>query len=79
MEGSYIDIVRLTDFHVERGFIYCTLLFFSKNKTITVRQTLQIDAYIIWRLMENEEFDERMSMKLWRDVENSNKFSESEF
>jgi hypothetical protein len=79
MEGSYIDIVRLTDFHVERGFIYCTLLFFSKNKIITVRQTLQKDACIIWRLMEKEEFDERLSMKRWRDVENSNKFSESKF
>jgi hypothetical protein len=77
-EESDIDIVRLTDVHVERGYLYCSLFFFSKNKIITVCQTLKKDATINWRLMANEEFDERMSMKLWRDVENSNKFSESE-
>ena len=68
-EGGYVDIVRLTDVHIERGFLYCSLFFFSKNKIITVRQTLQKDAYIIWRLMDSEEFDEIMSRRLWQEVD----------
>jgi hypothetical protein len=68
-EGDDIDIVRLANVHLERGYLYCSLFFFSKNEIITVRQTLQKDAYIIWRLMDNEEFDEIMSRKLWEQVE----------
>jgi hypothetical protein len=67
-EGSDIDIVRLTDVHIERGYLYCSMFFFSKNKIITVRQTLQKDVYIIWRLMDNQEYDELMSRRLWQEV-----------
>jgi hypothetical protein len=73
-EGSNIDIVRLTDVHIERGYLYCSLFFFSKNKIITVRQTLQKDAYIIWRLMDREEFDEIMSIRLWHEVNKEDEF-----
>ncbi len=67
-EGGYIDIVHLTDVHLENGFLYCSLYFFSKKRSITVRQTLQKDASIIWRLMDREEYDELMSRKLWYEV-----------
>ena len=67
-EDRVVDIVRLTDVLIERDYLYCSLFFFSKNKIITVRQILQKDASIIWRLTENEEFDEAMSMKLWQEV-----------
>jgi|WetSurSiteA1Bulk_404760.scaffolds.fasta_scaffold10834_2 hypothetical protein len=67
-EGWYVDIVRLTDVHIERGYLFCSLFFFSKNKIITVRQTLQKDAYIIWRLMDIGDYDEIMSRRLWHDV-----------
>jgi len=67
-EDNDIDIVRLTDVHIEHGYVYCCMFFFSKNKIITVRQILQRDASIIWRLTENEEFDEAMSMRLWQEV-----------
>lgn len=68
-EGGVVDIVRLTDVHIERGYLYCSLFFFSKNEIITVRQIMQKDSYIIWYLMENEEFDEAMSMRLWQQVD----------
>jgi len=67
-EGT-IDIVRLNDVHIERGYLYCSLFFFSKNNIITVRQTMLKNKYILWRLMDNEEFDEIMSRRLWQEIE----------
>jgi hypothetical protein len=60
-EDGYIDIVRLVDVNIEKGYLYCSLYFFNKNKIITVCQIMQKDTYIIWRLLDNEEFDEIMS------------------
>src|SRR5665647_1279503 len=71
-ENGYVDIVRLTDVHIERGFLYCSLFFTSKNKIITVRQSLLKDVYIHWRLMDNEEYDELMSRRLWQEVNRKN-------
>ena len=67
-EDGDIDIIRLTDVHLERGYLYCSLLFFSKNQIITVRHTLLKGAKIIWRLLDNREYDELMSRKLWQEV-----------
>ena len=63
-EGCYVDIVRLLDVHKEKGYLCCTLFLLSQNKIITVSQILQKDTYIIWRLMDNREFDEILSRGL---------------
>ena len=46
-EDNDIAIVRLRDIHIERGYLYCSMIFFSKNMIITIRQTLQKDPFII--------------------------------
>jgi hypothetical protein len=67
-ESSNLEIVRLTNVHVERGYLYCSLFFTSKNKIITVRHTRQKGTYVLWRMMDREEYDELMSMRLWYEV-----------
>ena len=67
-EDDDIDIVRLTNVHIERGYLYCSLFFFSRNKIITVRQTMLKRAPILWSLSDNKEFDELMSRRLWQNV-----------
>ncbi len=69
-ENGFVDIVRVTDVLIERGYILCSLFFTSKNKIISVRHTLQKGTYVLWRLMDNEEFDEIMSRRLWSEIEN---------
>jgi hypothetical protein len=78
-ESGYVDIVRLTDVHFERGYLYCSLFFFSKNKIITVCQTLKKNQYAIWRLMDNEEYDEIMSRRLWKEVSSMENLLEFDF
>lgn len=68
-EGGYVDIVRLIDVHTDKGFLYCSLYFFSKKKITTVSQIMQKNTYIVWRLMDNREFDEIMDRRLWREIE----------
>lgn len=67
-EGGHVYIVRLNDVFTDKGYLYCSLFFFSKNKIITVCQIMKKDTYIIWKLMDNEEFDEIMSRRLWQEV-----------
>lgn len=67
-DNEQIDIVRLTDIHFERGYLYFNLFFFSKNQTITVRHTLMKGTNAIWKILDNREFDERMSRRLWREI-----------
>lgn len=64
-EGGNIDILRLIDVRKDKGYLDCTLYFFSKNKIGTVSHILKKEAYIIWRLMDNREYDEIMSRRLW--------------
>jgi len=78
-ENDLIDIVRLTDVHIERGFLYCSLFFFSKNQIITVRHTLMKGTKVIWRLLDNREFDERMSIRLWNEVNEEVELLEFDF
>jgi hypothetical protein len=68
-EGRYLDIVRLLDVYQAKGYIYCTLYFFTRNKISTVSQMFNTNKYTIWRIMDNEEYDERMSMRLWQEVD----------
>lgn len=77
--NRYVDIVRLTDVHFERGFLYCSLFFFSKNKIITVRQTMIKSKRIFWRLLDDKEFDEIMSIKLWQEVCDQDEFLDIDF
>ena len=67
-DNEEIDIVRLTDVHFEREYLYCSLFFFSKNQIITVRHTLKKGTKAIWRLLDNREFDERISRRLWCEI-----------
>jgi hypothetical protein len=59
----------MLDVYQASGYLYCTLYFFTKNKILTVSQILNPDDYTIWRIMDNEEYDERMSMRLWHDID----------
>ena len=78
-EGDNVEIVRLTSVHTERRYLYCSLLFFSMNKIITVRQTMLKDAPVLWSLSDNREFDEIMSIKLWNEVSKEEELLEFEF
>ena len=69
VEEGDIDIVRMLDVYQAKGYLYCTLYFFTRNKIATVSQILNPDDYGIWRIMDNEEYDERMSMHLWQEVD----------
>ena len=69
VEEGDIDIVRMLDVYQAKGYLYCTLYFFTRNKIDTVSQILNPDDYGIWRIMDNEEYDERMSMRLWHDID----------
>jgi len=78
-EGDNVDIVRLTDVHIERRYLYCSLFFFNINKIITVRQTMLKDAPVLWRLLDNREYDELMSIKLWNEVSRAENLLEFDF
>ena len=78
-EGNNVEIVRLTNVHTERRYLYCSLFFFSRNKIITVRQTMLKDAPVIWSLSDNKEFDELMSIKLWNEVSRAENLLEFDF
>ena len=78
-EDYDIDIVRLTEVHIERGYLYCSLFFFSRNKIITVRQTMLKGAPVLWTLSDNREFDEAMSIKLWKEVDKGKELLEFDF
>ena len=78
-ESSNFEIVRLTNVHIEKGYLYCSLFFTSKNKLITVRHTMQKGTYILWRLMDKEEYDELISRKLWYEVTRNEELLEFDF
>ena len=78
-EGDNVDIVRLTDVHTERRYLYCSLFFFSMNKVINVRQTMLKDAPVIWSLSDNGEFDEIVSIRLWNAVNKEKELLEFDF
>ena len=78
-EDDEIDIIRLTNVHIERGYLYCSLFFFSRNKIITVHQTMLKGAPVLWSLSDNKEFDELMSFRLWNDANNGQELLEFDF
>ena len=78
-EDERIYIVRLTNVHIERGYLYCSLFFFSRNKIITVRQTMLKGAPVLWSLSDNKEFDELMSFRLWHDANKGQELLEFDF
>lgn len=78
-EGDDVDIVRLTNVHIERGYLYCSLFFFSRNKIITVRQTMLKGAPVLWSLSDNKEFDELMSFRLWNEANKGQELLEFDF
>ena len=78
-ENSYLEIVQLTNVHIEKGYLYCSLFFTSKNKIITVRHTMQKGTYVLWRILDLEEFDELMSRKLWYEVTKDEELLEFDF
>lgn len=78
-ENGFVDIVRLTNVLIERGYILCSLFFTSKNKIITVRHIMQKDTNILWRIKDIEEFDEIMSRRLWDEVTKDEELLEFDF
>ena len=78
-EGDNVEIVRLTNVHIKRRYLFCSLFFFSRNKIITVRQTMLKDAPILWTLSDNREFDEIMSFRLWNEVNKGEELLEFDF
>jgi len=68
-EGNHIDIVRLLDVFKDKNYLYCTLYFFNENRVATVSHIIYPDDYLIWQILENREFDEIMSRRLWREVD----------
>lgn len=45
------------------------MYFFNENRIVTVSHIIYPDDYLIWQILENREFDEAMSRKLWREVD----------
>ncbi len=78
-DDGILDIVRLTDVHFERGYLFCSLFFFSKNQILTVRHTLLKGTKVAWRLLDNREYDELMSMRLWQGVGTAEELLEFDF
>ena len=78
-EGENIEIVRLTNVHIERRYLYCSLFFFNLNKIITVRQTMLKDTPALWSLYDNRDFDEVMSIRLWNEVNKEEELLEFDF
>lgn len=78
-ENGFVDIVRLTDVLIERGYMFCSLFFTSKNKIITVRHIIKKDTFILWRIRDIEEFDEIMSRRLWDEVTKDEELLEFDF
>jgi hypothetical protein len=79
MEDGHIDIVRLTDVHIERGYLYCSLFFTSKNELITVRHILQEGNSVLWMIIDIKEYDELISRKLWYEVTRHEELLEFDF
>ena len=77
--GDNVDIVRLTNVHIERRYLYCSLFFSSMNKIITVRQTMLKGEPIHWSLSDNKEFDELMSFSLWNEANKGQELLEFDF
>jgi len=59
----------LLDVFKDKNYLYCTLYFFNENKVATVSHIIYPDDYLIWQILENREFDEIMSRRLWREVD----------
>jgi hypothetical protein len=53
--------------------------FFNENITITVSQILQPDDYVIWRIVDDIEYDEIMSMRLWQQADKEIELLEFDF
>ena len=68
-ESAYVDIVRLVVAYNDKEHLHCTLYFFNRNQIVTLSQIMQPSAHVIWQIMDNKEYDELMSRRLWQEVE----------
>ena len=55
-DNEQVDIVRLTDIHFERGYLYFNL-FSLKNRQLLFDMPNKGDK-CIWKILDNREFDE---------------------
>ena len=78
-EDEDVDLVRLANVYIEKGYLYCSLFFSSRNKIITVRQTMLKGTPVLWSLSDNKEFDELMSFRLWNEVNKGAELLEFDF
>jgi len=67
-ENGNVHIVRLIDVYCVNEYLYCSLYFFDRNQIITVSQKMKPRDYFIWRIMDNREYDEFMSRRMWQKV-----------
>ena len=59
--------------------IYTVACSSSQKKIITVCQTLQKNQYALWSLLDNEEYDEIMSRRLWKEISSMEDLLEFDF
>lgn len=45
---------------------------FNRNQIITVTQIIQPGAFVLWQIINDIEYDELISRRLWREVEKQN-------
>jgi hypothetical protein len=69
VEEGDSDIVGMLDVYQAKGYLYCSLYFFTRNKIATVSQIFNPDVYGIWSIMDNEEYNKRLSIRLWQEVD----------
>ena len=78
-ESAYVDIVRLVAAYNDKEHLHCTLYFFNRNQIVTLSQIMQPSAHVIWQIMDDKEYDEIMSRKLWREVNELEELLEFDF
>jgi hypothetical protein len=78
-EGSYLDKAKLLNVHLEKEYLYFQLYLINKALTVTVCHINKPDAYSMWKLSDENEYEEIISRRLWHEVDNQNDLLEFEF
>jgi hypothetical protein len=78
-EGSYLDKAKLLKVRLEKEYIYFRLYLVNKGLTVTVCQISNPDAYSMWKLLDENEYDEIISRRFLQKVDNQNDLLEFEF
>ncbi|MHC1732809.1 MAG: hypothetical protein AB9888_12390 [Bacteroidales bacterium] len=74
-----VDKAKLLDVHLEKEYLYFQLYLVNKAETVTVCHINNPDAYSMWKLSDENEYDEIISRRLWHEVDNQSDLLEFEF